>query len=160
VEVGITLPAANERTSIPANAIGHWSARAHCGRVSPATRSDGNNGVGELIHGSPPIFGLAQSRMDERQWRGYAPSTPLTRESGPWTVMMSMGDKSLDHAVTVLPKLLLPMSLSMIANRRLEQIPADKFDMILPMHSVNPKYCGPTTRFSIRCGIDGHRRKS
>jgi hypothetical protein len=58
-------------------------------------------------------------------WRGYAPSTPLTRESGPWTVTMSMGDESLDHAVTVLPELLLPISLSIVANRRLEQIQAD-----------------------------------
>ena len=35
---------------------------------------------------------------------------------------MSMGDESLDNAMTVLPELLLPMSLSMVANRRLEQI--------------------------------------
>jgi hypothetical protein len=52
---------------------------------------------------------------------------------------MSMGDESPDNAVTVLPKLLLPMSLSIVVNRRPEQIPADKFDMILPMHSVNRK---------------------
>jgi hypothetical protein len=52
--------------------------------------------------------------------------------------MMSMGDESLDHAVTVLPELLLPMSLSIIANRRLEQIPADKFDMILPHAFCQP----------------------
>jgi hypothetical protein len=102
--------------------------------------------LGSLFIGSPPIFGFAQSRMEERQWRGYAPSTPLTRVSGPWTVIMSMGDESLDNAVTVLPELLLPMSLSIIANRRLEQIPADKFDMILPMHSVNPKNSGSTAK--------------
>jgi hypothetical protein len=52
---------------------------------------------------------------------------------------MSMGDESPDNAVTVLPKLLLPMSLSMAAKRRPEQIPADKCDMILPMHPVNRK---------------------
>jgi hypothetical protein len=80
--------------------------------------------VGELSHGSPPIFGLVQSRMDERQWRSYAPSAPLTRESGPWTVTMSMGNRSLDTAVTVLPELLLPMSLSRVATRRPEQNPS------------------------------------
>ena len=59
---------------------------------------------------------------------------------------MSMGDESLDNAVTVLPELLLPMSLSMVANRRPEQIPADKLDMILPTHSVNPKNSGSITK--------------
>lgn len=40
--------------------------------------------------------------------------------------MMSMGDESLDNVVIVLPELLLPMSLSFDADRRLDEIPADK----------------------------------
>jgi hypothetical protein len=120
------LPAADKHIRTPANAMGRWPSQARRTRIPAPARNDGDNGVGELIHGSPPIFGFVQSRMDERQWQGYAPSTPLTRESGPWTVTMSMGDESLDHAVTVLPELLLPMSLSMVANRRRDETSADK----------------------------------
>jgi len=125
INQGIALPAAGGRCCTPADAGSHWRIRVQGRATISPLQFEASKCVGEPVHGPPPLLVDPKAGKVSGGAGGYAPSVPLTRDSGPWTVTIGTSGGSQTNALTCQPKLLLPMSLNEVVNRRPERVQAN-----------------------------------